>query len=149
MTFVNTFLPFLSAVISFVFAYFVFKRYFAKRGNHLLLWGVGMIFYGIGGFCEGFYGAFGWNPIIYRMWYFFWGHSGRGLVGSGDGLSASEQKIGHRFDDLIRGGITLRCFQGVYGSIRPLFVDNQPPYRFGVIGACYCDGWSSLIDPHF
>jgi len=71
MTFVNTFLPFLSAVISFVFAYFVFKRYFAKRGNHLLLWGVGMIFYGIGGFCEGFYGAFGWNPIIYRMWYFF------------------------------------------------------------------------------
>ena len=30
-----------------------------------------MIFYGIGGFCEGFYGAFGWNPLIYRLWYLF------------------------------------------------------------------------------
>jgi hypothetical protein len=71
MTFVNTGLPFLSSLISFVFAYFVFKRYAVKKGAHLLLWGLGMIFYGIGGFCEGFYGAFGWNPLVYRLWYLF------------------------------------------------------------------------------
>jgi hypothetical protein len=71
MTFMNTLLPFISSLISFVFAYFVFKRYAAKKGSHLLLWGIGMIFYGIGGFCEGFFGAFGWNPLIYRLWYLF------------------------------------------------------------------------------
>ena len=71
MTFVNTGLPFLSSLISFVFAYFVFKRYAVKKGAHLLLWGLGMIFYGIGGFCEGFYGAFRWNPLVYRLWYLF------------------------------------------------------------------------------
>jgi len=71
MTFVNTFLPFISSAISFIFAYFVLKRYLEKRGTHLLLWGIGMIYYGIGGFCEGYYGAFGWNPLIYRMWYLF------------------------------------------------------------------------------
>jgi len=71
MTFTNTFLPFVSSVVSFVFAYFVFKRYAVKKGAHLLLWGIGMVFYGIGGFCEGFYGAFGWNPVIYRLWYLF------------------------------------------------------------------------------
>lgn len=71
MTFVNTVLPFISSVISFIFAYFVFKRYAVKKGSHLLLWGIGMVFYGIGGFCEGFYGAFGWNPLIYRLWYLF------------------------------------------------------------------------------
>lgn len=71
MTFLNTFIPFVSSVISIVFAYFVFKRYAAKKGNHLALWGIGMIFYGIGGFCEGYYGAFGWNPLVYRMWYLF------------------------------------------------------------------------------
>ncbi|MBM3144969.1 MAG: hypothetical protein FJ010_08345 [Chloroflexi bacterium] len=71
MTFVNTTLPFLSSAISFIFAYFVFMRYATKKGNHLLLWGIGMIFYGIGGFCEGFYGAFGWNPLVYRLWYLF------------------------------------------------------------------------------
>lgn len=71
MTFVNTILPFISSVISIIFAFFVLRRFAKKRGTHLLLWGIGMIYYGIGGFCEGFYGAFGWNPVIYRMWYLF------------------------------------------------------------------------------
>ena len=67
----STLLPFLSAIISFVFAFVVFKRYLVKGGAHLLLWGLGMIFYGIGGFCEAYFGAFGWNALVYRMWYLF------------------------------------------------------------------------------
>jgi hypothetical protein len=62
-------LPFTSAIISFVFAFLLFRRYLDRRGPHLLLWGIGMVFYGIGGFCEGYYGAFGWNPFIFRLWY--------------------------------------------------------------------------------
>ena len=71
MTVINTLIPFLSAIISFIFAFVIFKRYYAKRRPHLLLWGLGMVFYGIGGFCEGYFGAFGWNPLIFRMWYLF------------------------------------------------------------------------------
>ena len=71
MTITNTFLPFLSFAISFIFAFFVFKRYFARKKNHLLLWGIGLIFYGIGSFCEAYYGAFGWNALIFRLWYLF------------------------------------------------------------------------------
>ena len=67
----NTWLPLLASITSFVFAFFVFKRYLARRGAHLLLWGIGMIFYGIGGFCEAYYGFFGWNPLIFRLWYLF------------------------------------------------------------------------------
>jgi len=67
----NTILPFVSSAISFVFAFVLLKRYLARRGLHLLLWGIGMIFYGIGGFCEGYFGAFGWNDIIFRLWYLF------------------------------------------------------------------------------
>jgi len=66
---INIVLPFTSAIISFVFAFLLFRRYLARRGPHLLLWGIGMVFYGIGGFCEGYYGAFGWNAFIYRLWY--------------------------------------------------------------------------------
>ena len=51
----NTWLPFVSCVVSFIFAFFVLRRYFARRGAHLLLWGVGMVFYGIGGFCEAYH----------------------------------------------------------------------------------------------
>jgi hypothetical protein len=65
----NTWLPFISSLTSFVFALFIFKRYLVRRGPHLLLWGIGMVFYGIGGFCEAYYGAFGWNSLIFRLWY--------------------------------------------------------------------------------
>jgi hypothetical protein len=64
-------LPFASSILSFVFAFFVFKRYLRRRGPYLLLWGFGMVFYGIGGFCEAYYAAFGWNPLIFRLWYLF------------------------------------------------------------------------------
>jgi hypothetical protein len=71
MSFFNTILPFTSSIVSFVFAVFIFRRYWMRRGSHLLLWGIGMVFYGIGGFCEAYYGAAGWNALDYRLWYLF------------------------------------------------------------------------------
>ncbi len=71
MTFLNTWVPFTSSLISVIFAVFVFRRYADRRTPHLLLWGIGMVFYAIGGFTEGYYGAYGWNDLIFRLWYLF------------------------------------------------------------------------------
>ena len=71
MSFVNTYLPLLSSLISFIFAIFVFKRYSVKKGNHLLLWGIGMVFYGIGGLTEGLFGLNGWSTLGFKLWYLF------------------------------------------------------------------------------
>lgn len=71
MTIINTLLPFVSSVLSFIFAFLILKRYWERRGPHQLLWGIGMVFYGIGGFCEAYYGALGWNPLVFRLWYLF------------------------------------------------------------------------------
>ena len=70
----NVLLPSASAVISTVFAVLIFLRYArhsraGRRAAHLLLWGIGMVFYAIGGFCEAYYGAVGWNTLIFRLWY--------------------------------------------------------------------------------
>ncbi|MCJ7512326.1 MAG: hypothetical protein MUO23_05085 [Anaerolineales bacterium] len=70
----NTFLtliPLASSILSFVFAAIVFRRYARRRGPYLLLWGIGMTFYAIGGFCEAYYGLWGWNPLAFRLWYLF------------------------------------------------------------------------------
>ena len=64
-------IPLLSSIISFVFALLVFKRYFERKGTYLPLWGIGMVFYGIGGFCEFYFGAYGWNALVFRLWYLF------------------------------------------------------------------------------
>jgi hypothetical protein len=71
MTFLNTVVPFTASMLSFVFAGLVFRRFSQRGGTHLLIWGIGLIFYGIGGFCEAYFGVFGWNPLIFRMWYLF------------------------------------------------------------------------------
>lgn len=62
-------LPLLSSILSFVFAFLVFRRYSWRRGPYLLLWGIGLVFYATGGFCEAYYGAFGWNGFVFRLWY--------------------------------------------------------------------------------
>lgn len=64
-------LPFFASLVSFIFAATVLRRYLQRRGTHLLLWGIGLVFYGVGGFCEGYYSAWGWHPLIYRLWYLF------------------------------------------------------------------------------
>jgi MFS family permease len=69
MTPLNTLVPLLSSIISFIFAVVLFKRYSDRGGAHLLLWGIGMVFFCIGGFCEAYSGALGANEIIFRIWY--------------------------------------------------------------------------------
>jgi hypothetical protein len=64
-------LPFVSCIVCLTFAFLIFRRFSYRKAPHLLLWGIGMVFYAIGGFCEAYYTAFGWNPLIFRLWYLF------------------------------------------------------------------------------
>ena len=53
----NMIVPLLSGIVSFVFAFFIFKRYMQRKGTDVLVWGIGTIFYGIGGLSEAYYGT--------------------------------------------------------------------------------------------
>jgi len=68
---INGILPLTSTLITFIFAYFVFRRWSQRRRLYLLFWGVGLLFYGIGGAMEAYYGLIGWRPLVFRIWYLF------------------------------------------------------------------------------
>lgn len=110
MTFINTGLPFTSALVSLTFAFFVFKRYAEKRKPHLLLWGIGMLFYAIGGFAEGYFGAFGWNAIIYRLWYLFGAILVAAWLGQGTVYLLGKRHWAHGFMVLL----SLGSLYGIY-----------------------------------
>ena len=65
----NGFLPLTSAIITFVFAAIVLNRWRHGRRLYTLLWGIGMTFYAIGGAMEAYYAFFGWNDLVFRLWY--------------------------------------------------------------------------------
>jgi hypothetical protein len=88
-------LPLTSAIVSFIFAGFVFRRYLKRRGAHLLLWTIGMIFYGIGGLCEAYYGLFGWSPFIFRAWYLFGAILVAAWLGQGTVYLLARARIAH------------------------------------------------------
>ena len=119
MTIINTFLPFLSSIISFIFAILVFKRYLARKGSHLILWGIGMVFYGIGGFCEAYYGAFGWNPQIFRLWYLFGAVLVAAWLGQGTVYLLANRKLANVL-------MVLLALGSLYGLVRVFTTSLDP-----------------------
>ena len=66
---INTVMPFVTSVITFIFAVMVFRRYAVRKGFHLLIWGIGLTLYAIAESMAAMNGALGWNPLAFRLWY--------------------------------------------------------------------------------
>lgn len=62
------YLPFLSTLVTFAFATAVFIRYLRRRGPHLLMWTIGLLFFGIGTLAEVLL-AFSFSELILKLWY--------------------------------------------------------------------------------
>jgi hypothetical protein len=62
------YLPILSTIVTFVFAAAVLARWRYKKPNHLLFWGLGLVFYGLGTLSEVIM-SFTFDPWVLKMWY--------------------------------------------------------------------------------
>ena len=58
----------LSTITTFIFAAAVFNRYRYKKGNHLLMWGIGLVFYGLGTLTEVIL-TFTFSQVALKIWY--------------------------------------------------------------------------------
>ena len=63
-----TYIPYLSTIVTFAFAVAVLNRYRQRGGAHLLLWAIGLVFYGLGTLTESILSL---TPSIFllRIWY--------------------------------------------------------------------------------
>jgi hypothetical protein len=62
------YLSLLSTIVSFIFAAVVLNRYFQRKGTHLLLWGIGLVFYGLGTLTEVVL-SITFNETALKVWY--------------------------------------------------------------------------------
>jgi len=62
------FIPYLSTVITFVFIVAVYNRYRQRGGTHLLLWAIGLFFYGLGTLSEVIL-SLTFSVLVLKIWY--------------------------------------------------------------------------------
>jgi hypothetical protein len=62
------YLPFLSTLVTFAFAAAVYIRYLRRRGPHLLMWTIGLLFFGLGTLAEVLL-AFSFGGLVLKFWY--------------------------------------------------------------------------------
>ena len=119
MSILNSLLPFVSFLLSVTAAAFVLRRFVKKRQYHLLLWGIGLIMYGIGGLCEAFHGVFGWSPLIFRLWYLF----GAILVAAWLGQGTVYLLVSKRAAHIL---MIILAIASIYGLIRVFAAELDP-----------------------
>ena len=62
------YIPFLSTLVTFAFAAAVFRRYLIRRGPHLLIWTIGLLWYGLGTLAEVILGLT-FSGLVLKLWY--------------------------------------------------------------------------------
>ena len=67
----NALLPLLAALVSFLFAGLVLEQWRHRHHSFQLVWGLGLLWYGISSGTQFAGAAFGWNAGLYRAWYLF------------------------------------------------------------------------------
>jgi hypothetical protein len=111
----NVVLPFLSSLLSFVFAVLVGDQWMRRRQPYQLVWTIGLLFYGISAGTEFLGGAFGWNEPLYRTWYLIGAFYVASWLGMGTVYLLSKSRFGYFVAfTLLVGGLFGLAIRGRY-----------------------------------
>jgi len=91
----NVELPLGSSVLSFVFAAMVLDQWWQRRQAFQLVWGIGLVWYGISAGAEFLGGAMGWSEPVYRTWYLIGAFLVPAYLGAGTLYLLSKTRFGY------------------------------------------------------
>lgn len=142
-------IPLLSCIISFVFAFFVFKRYVERKGAYLLLWGIGMLFYGIGGFCEFYFGTYGWNALVFRLWYLFGAILVAAWLGQGTVYLLAKPKLANALMIILLVGSMYATYKVFTAQLDPSLMTGSGHTGSELSGHAIVTGGVRVLTPFF
>jgi hypothetical protein len=91
----NVALPLASSILAFVFAAMVFDQWWQRRHAFQLVWGIGLLWYGISAGCEFVGSSFGWSEPLYRVWYLIGAFFVAAYLGAGTIYLLSKTRFGY------------------------------------------------------
>jgi len=88
-------LPLVSSILAIVFAAMVFDQWWQRRHAFQLVWGIGLLWYGISAGCEFLGSAFGWSEPLYRAWYLIGAFFVAAYLGAGTIVLLARTRFGY------------------------------------------------------
>src|SRR4029078_1912235 len=92
---VNIALPFLSSLLSFLFAAMVGDQWLRRRQPYQLGWTIGLLWDGISAGTEFLGSAFGWSEPLYRTWYLIGAFGVASYLGLGTVFLLNRTRFGY------------------------------------------------------
>jgi hypothetical protein len=90
-------IPGITAILALVFSLALFDQWRERRGGFQLIWGFGMLFYGVAAGTEAIAGANGWSEPLYRTWYLTGAVWTAGWLGLGTAYLLGRTRFGYSF----------------------------------------------------
>lgn len=102
-------LPAVTSILALVFSAALFDQWRERRHGFQLIWGLGMLFFGIASGAEALAGIIGWSETLYKAWYLTGATWTAGWLGLGTAFLLGRTRFGYTFavSLLFAGIITL------------------------------------------
>ncbi len=90
-------LPALTTILALVLAVALLDQWRERRQPFQLIWGLGMLFYGVASLCEALGYGLGWNETLYKTWYLAGAVWTAGWLGLGTTFLLRRTRFGYTF----------------------------------------------------
>ena len=129
-----------TALVSAVFAGLVLTRYFQRGGTHLLVWGLGLLLYFVGGATEVWL-TFGWSELAFRLWYWSGAIMVAAVLGQGSMFLLVRKPYISTICSVVIGVIALISLVWIFSL--PLDATRFQPN--GDVGAFLTDSYKNIL----
>jgi hypothetical protein len=90
-------IPAVTSLLAIIFSLALFDQWRDRHRAYQLIWGIGMLFFGIASGCEALGASSGWNELLYRTWYLTGAVWTAGWLGLGTAFLLGRTRFGYTF----------------------------------------------------
>ncbi len=121
------FLPIVTTLLAFPFAWALFRHYRDRRSStYMAWWAAGVFLYGVGTLTESLVSLFGWNPVVFKGWYISGALLGGAPLAQGTVYLLLPRPVAHRLSVAL---VTVVAVAAACVVLSPIDMSLVEPHR--------------------